>query len=187
MSEYLILRVDGLTAGGPILDMENMQRAAGGTWTYFLAQRIRSPDESKSEEGGDEAVERQTRLRVRLVVPPKKDRILCMEGHAQLIEATAVGSNIDASSMIAPGTFGIPQAEAAKKKADEARAERMRGTSSGAEVKEDVLRCSGEVWIEDARTGDNRKKLGRFVMEKERIADPTKLIYTIPRPTRIQD
>ena len=110
-----------------------------------------------------------------------------MEGHAQLIEATAVGSNIDASSMIAPGTFGIPQAEAAKKKADEARAERMRGTSSGAEVKEDVLRCSGEVWIEDARTGDNRKKLGRFVMEKERIADPTKLIYTIPRPTRIQD
>ena len=187
MSENLILRVDGLTAGGPILDMENMQRAAGGTWKFFQAQRIRSPDESKSEEGGDEAGERQTRLRVRLVVPPKKDRILCMEGHAQLIEATAVGSNIDASSMIAPGTFGIPQAEAAKKKADEARAEKTRGTLSGAEVKEDVLRCSGEVWIEDARTGDNRKKLGRFVMEKERISDPSKLIYTIPRPTRIQD
>eukprot|EP00563_Minutocellus_polymorphus_P006187 CAMPEP_0181045200 /NCGR_PEP_ID=MMETSP1070-20121207/13678_1 /TAXON_ID=265543 /ORGANISM="Minutocellus polymorphus, Strain NH13" /LENGTH=736 /DNA_ID=CAMNT_0023123707 /DNA_START=34 /DNA_END=2244 /DNA_ORIENTATION=- len=187
MSENLILRVDGLTAGGPILDMENMQRAAGGTWKFFEAQRIQGPDEDKS---GDEKVERQTRLRVRLVVPPKKDRILCMEGHAQLIEASAVGSkNIDASSMMAPGTFGIPQAEAAKEKADKARAEKTRGTSmsSEEEANEDILRCSGEVWIEDARTGDNRKKLGRFVMEKKRVSDPSKLIYTIPKPTRIQD
>ena len=178
ISENLILRVDGLTAGGPILDMQNMQRAAGGTWKFFEAERIR-----KSE---DEEVERQTRLRVRLVVPPKKDRILCMEGHVQLISASAIGpKNIDASSMIAPGTFGIPQAEEAKKKADRARAEKL--VSGDDKAGEDVLRCSGEVWIEDARTGDNRRKLGRFVMEKERISDTSKLVYTIPRPTRIQD
>ena len=185
MSENLILRVDGLTAGGPILDMQNMQRAAGGTWKFFEAQRIR-----KAGDNEDEEVERQTRLRVRLVVPPKKDRILCMEGHAQLVSASVIGAkSIDASSMIAPGTFGIPQAEEVKKKADQARAEKLgSGVSLGDnEGREDVLRCSGEVWIEDARTGDNRKKLGRFVMEKERISDPSKLVYTIPRPTRIQD
>lgn len=185
MSENLILRVDGLTAGGPILDMQNMQRAAGGTWKFFEAERVR-----KAGDNEDEEVERQTRLRVRLVVPPKKDRILCMEGHAQLVSSSAIGAkSIDASSMIAPGTFGIPQAEEVKKKADQARAERI-GTDVSLgdnEAREDVLRCSGEVWIEDARTGDNRKKIGRFVMEKERISDPSKLVYTIPRPTRIQD
>jgi len=178
LSENLILRVDGLTAGGPILDVQNMQRAAGGTWKFFEAQRIR-----------DEKVERQTRLRVRLVVPPKKDRILCMEGHAHLISASAIRpKNIDASSMIEPATFGIPQVEAAKKRADKSRTERSpSGMSLGDDAKEDILRCSGEVWVEDARTGDNRKKLGRFVMEKERISDPSRLVYTIPKPMRIQD
>ena len=115
---------------------------------------------------------------------------MCMEGHAHLVSSSAVGAkSIDASSMISPGTFGIPQAEEVKKKADQARAERLgSGVPLGDnEAREDILRCSGEVWIEDARTGDNRKKLGRFVMEKERISDPSKLVYTIPRPTRIQD
>ena len=91
---------------------------------------------------------------------------------------------MDASSVVAPATFGIPQAEAAKETYDQARA-----------AKEDLdyregqeqLRCTGEVWIEDARTGDNRKKLGRFVLEKVAVDDPKRFVYSVPKPTRIQD
>lgn len=174
-SENIILRVDGLVAGGPILDFENMHKAAGGTWRRFQAERIQVESE-------DEENEEQTRLRIRLVIPPSKERILVMEGQALLGKRREV--QMDASSMVAPATFGIPQAEAAKETYDQARA-----------AKEDLdyregqeqLRCTGEVWIEDARTGDNRKKLGRFVLEKVAVDDPKRFVYSVPKPTRIQD
>ena len=182
-SENIILRVDGTVAGGPVLDVENMHRAAGGTWKFFPAEGATKGGKDKTEDKAEE----QTKLRIRLVVPPKKDRILVMEGHARQINGRIAGSGkIDASSMVAPGTFGIPAAEAAKKAADDATRAREDGPSSH-DAKEDILRCSGEVWVEDARTGDNRKKLGRFVLEKLRISDPSKLVYTVPKPTRIQD
>jgi len=182
-SENIILRVDGTVAGGPVLDVENMHRAAGGTWKFFEAEGATKRGEDEIGETGEE----QTKLRIRLVVPPKKDRILVMEGQARQINGRiAESGKIDASSMVAPGTFGIPLAEAAKKAADDATRAREDNSSSD-DTKEDILRCSGEVWVEDARTGDNRKKLGRFVLEKLRISDPRKLVYTVPKPTRIQD
>ena len=55
-SDNIILRVDGTIAGGPTLDQQTNQKAAGGTW--------------KMIKGSDDAT---TKLRIRLVIPPKKE------------------------------------------------------------------------------------------------------------------
>jgi hypothetical protein len=85
-SENLILRVDGTTAGGPTLNSETRQKAAGGTWKMI-----------PQDDGG-------ILLRIRLVIPPEKNRILVMEG---LVER--VGSQ--AGIPTAPRTFGIPEVQ----------------------------------------------------------------------------
>lgn len=69
--DNLILRVDGTIAGGPIFDSKLQLRAAGGTWRMFQAKYVGE---------GDSNGEVQTRLRMELVVPPRKDKLLIMEG-----------------------------------------------------------------------------------------------------------
>ena len=85
-SENIVLRVDGTIAGGPTLDVETRQKAAGGTWKML------------TDEDGT------VRLRIRLVIPPKKERIMVMEG---IVNRAGSQSNIPMAS----NTFGIPQLE----------------------------------------------------------------------------
>ena len=104
-SENLLLRVDGTTAAGPTLNPETNQKAAGGTWKIF------------QQENGD------VLLRIRLVIPPEKKRILVMEGR--------VSRGVQNGMNMASRTFGIPQVEERAKKA--------------VKVKDADMMCSGEV------------------------------------------
>jgi hypothetical protein len=108
-SDNLILRVDGTTAGGPILDNELQQKAAGGTWRLL---------ESDGDDGG-------MRLRIRLVIPPKKERILVMEGDVTRVCMTP------SELPLATSTFAIPELEARLEKSKE--------------ETDDMLHCGGEV------------------------------------------
>jgi hypothetical protein len=148
-SDNIILRVDGTTAGGPILDQETRQKTSGGTWRLM--------GESKEDAG----------LLVRLVIPPKKERILVMEGR---LERISMSSDLP----LASSTFGIPELEARKAR-------------STADI-EDLLYCSGNVYIEDAITGQNRDEIGSFsLMKLQTPTDPSKYTITIPKPVRNQD
>ena len=143
-SDNLVLRVDGTTAGGPILDQTTRQKASGGTWRL---------------EGDN--------LRIRLIIPPGKERILVMQGTLQLISAK---SDIN----LAPSTFGIPDLEARKAR-------------SAVEM-EDAIYCSGTVWVEDAVTRKNRSDVGTFsLMKINTSSGPRDFTITIPQPIRNQD
>ena len=75
-SDNFILRVDGQVMGGPILDAQYQHKAAGGEWKMFRA--IRKSGASSSSIAPPET---QTRLRIRLLVPPAKERALVMEAN----------------------------------------------------------------------------------------------------------
>lgn len=86
-SDNFVLRVDGTVSGGPVLDQETFNKASGGTW-----RMLESVDE--------------TLLRIRLVIPPKKDRIMVWEGQifkdsesafnsVSILDATSFGKVID--------------------------------------------------------------------------------------------
>lgn len=145
-SENLILRIDGTTAGGPILDPETNQKAAGGTWKFL--------------EGDNGEVQ----LRIRLVIPPQKQRVIEMIGRVHRIGMSS--SDIPMASK----AFGIPHLEAmAKKTSDEDK---------------DFMICGGEVYVEDATTKKNRERIGEFSLAKlqgpKNRGDYT---ITIPKPT----
>jgi hypothetical protein len=143
-TDNLVLRVDGTTAGGPILDPVARQKTAGGTWRL-------NDDE----------------LRIRLTIPPGKDRILVMQGKLQKI-------SMESEVQLAPSTFGIPALE-------------ERQARSSAEL-EDVLYCNGDVWVEDAVTKKNRSDVGSFSLAKLNTpSDPKEFTITIPQPVRNQD
>jgi hypothetical protein len=148
-SDNLVCRVDGTIAGGPILDQETRQKASGGTWKV-------SGDTDDSAE-----------LRIRLVIPPDKKRILVMEGKLKRV-------SLKSDLPMASSTFGIPQLE---EKAAQA-----------AEETEEILFCGGNVFIEDAVTGNNREEIGKFSLQKLHTpTDPTQYTITVPRPVRNQD
>jgi hypothetical protein len=143
-TDNLVLRVDGTTAGGPILDPVARQKAAGGTWRL-------NDDE----------------LRIRLIIPPGKDRILVMQGKLQKV-------SMESEIQLAPSTFGIPALE-------------ERQARSSAEL-EDVFYCNGDVWVEDAITKKNRSDVGTFSLTKLNTpTDPKEFTITIPQPVRNQD
>jgi hypothetical protein len=149
-SDNLILRVDGTIAGGPTLDRETNQKASGGTWKIL----------NTTDDDG-------TKLRIRLVIPPKKERIVVMEG-----EVTRFTSATDMP--LSKSTFGIPELEAAAQKTDD---------DMG-----DLMHCGGPVWIEDAVMGKNREEIGTFsLMKLQSPLEPGKYTITIPRPVRNQD
>lgn len=148
-SDNLVLRVDGTTAGGPILDQKMRQKAAAGTWRMT----------------GDTVDD--AKLRIRLVIPPKKERILVMKGR---LERVSMASDLP----LARATFGIPELE-------------EKVARAAAEM-EDLLYCRGSVHIEDAVTGKNRKEIGDFsIMKLNTPTDPSQFTITIPRNVRNQD
>ncbi len=69
-SDNLILRVDGTIAGGPILDPVQRHKAAGGSWRYM------EPDDVNN----DGSKIKHASLQIRFIIPPKKDRVMVMEG-----------------------------------------------------------------------------------------------------------
>jgi len=148
-SENIILRVDGTTAAGPTLNPKTNQKAAGGTWKTIV------------QENGDVV------LRIRLVVPPEKSRIVVMEG---LVER---GSPLGIKT--ASRNFGIAQLEEKEKEANK--------------MKEDILTCSGEAYIEDAITKKNKVGANFFSLTKVLASarDPSEYTITIPKTIRRLD
>jgi hypothetical protein len=144
-SENIILRVDGTTAGGPTLNIETNQKAGGGTWKMMV------------QENG-------AHLRIRLSIPPRKERILVMEG-----PVIRMGAPMDVP--VASRAFGIPHLEARAKEADK-------------DIPEQLI-CSGDVYIEEAITKE-RAFVGEFsLMKLARKND--QYTITIPNAVRIQD
>lgn len=143
-SENLVLRIDGTTAGGPVFDQETMQKAAGGTWKIL--------------EGNDGEV----KLRIRMLIPPKKNRVLEMIGN---VNRMGIGSDITMASR----AFGVPFLEALAKK------------SSGDTG--DFMMCDGDVFLEDAVTSKNRERIGEFSLTKiHGPKRPSEYTITIPKP-----
>jgi hypothetical protein len=149
-SENLVLRVDGTIAGGPTLDQETRQKASGGTWKLILGE---SPEDAK--------------VRIRLVIPPKKERILVMEGKLDRFARSL--------PPMAGNTFGIPLLE-----------EKMKQTKSNPQ--DNSLHCSGTVHLEDSITGANRVDIGGFFLTKlDVLMDPSQFTITVPRPAGYND
>lgn len=146
-SENLILRVDGTTAAGPTLNSDTNQKASGGTWKMFV------------QENGDVV------LRIRLVVPPEKNRIIVMES---LVER---GSQVGVK--LASRNFSIPQ---------------INEKEEAGKIAQDALTCSGEAYIEDAITRKNKLKLEFFSLIKKRNArDFSDYTITIPKTIKRLD
>jgi len=186
-SENLVLRADGLTAGGPILDEENRQRAAGGTWRFFQAEWVGGDEDGDGD--GDGGLRLTTRLSIRLVIPPKKDKILVMEGE---VKRGGVSSPLSLSEAnlrdmrsLTPSIGMIPDATEPPTANDP----RTKGNTPNDE--DSFLQCSGEVWVEDAvpgKNGDrNRTRLGKFSLLKMKDRNPNEYVYTIPAPEKYQD
>jgi len=169
--ENLILRIDGTTAGGPILDVEKGHRAAGGTWKFFQAEWC-------GEDGAERLV--QTRLRIRLLIPPSKTTVLVMEGEVKrgsIVSAESISKD-NARELFSSSSFGMNKIASndASDIADE-------------EDKESYTFISGEAWVENAsgKGSRQRSKLGRFSLMKRKDRNPDQYQYTIPAPTRFQD
>lgn len=157
-SDNLVLRVDGTTAGGPILDQETRQKASGGSWRIELLS-----------EDMDQNLKAAI-LRIRLIIPPKKERILVMEGRLEKI-------SMKVAMPLTANNFGIPALE-----------ELATNSATASDVLEDLLYCSGSVWIEDATTKENRDDIGKFSMMKLSTPnDPSQFTITIPNNVRNQD
>lgn len=150
-AENLLLRVDGTTAAGPTLNPDTNQKAAGGTWKML------------PQENGD------VLLRIRLVIPPEKKRILVMEGRV------ARGSELGLA--MPSRTFGIPQVE-----------EKARRAGRGSDDNNNKLMCSGESYIEDTVTKKNRIRAENFYIEKVQGGkDPDNYTVIIPKTIRRLD
>jgi hypothetical protein len=166
-SDNFILRVDGQVMGGPILDAQYQHKAAGGEWKMFRA--IRKSGASSSSIAPPET---QTRLRIRLLVPPEKDRALVMEGEVTRLIMPGTVEDVSSSdqewTMASGGVLdGMLQS--------------IEDMQPQAETKngEGLLYCSGEVWMEDAEGGTKRKKVGTFALMKLKSVDRKNLIYTV--------
>ncbi|CAJ1901897.1 unnamed protein product [Cylindrotheca closterium] len=151
-SDNFVLRVDGTITGGPTLDQETRQKAAGGTWKFI-----------EDKESGE------VKLRIRLVIPPAKKRIMEMEG---TIRRVSVNNELPMTSR----AFGVPDLE-----------ERIQEASKS-DI-EDILQCDGEVFLEDAITKKNRENIGTFSISKISGIAKSRRDYTItiPRSVRNQD
>jgi len=178
-SENLILRIDGSTAGGPILDVENQHRAAGGNWKFFQAEWC---GEGRNDK--DKKPLLQTRMRVRLVIPPSKDKVLVMEGEVKRGTLTSAESvSLDnANELRASSSFGMNRV------VNKPQSNAMNNVNDG----DPFMYVTGEAWVEDAvegdsRNGRNRTKLGRFSLMKRKDRDPSQYQYSIPAPQRYQD
>lgn len=172
-SNNFILRVDGQVMGGPILDTQYRHKVAGGNWTMF--QAIRKPMDQSSNETNFIP---QTRLRIRVLVPPDKERALVMEG--EVTRLVMPMSEDDAGSSFSSDRWMIPNGGMVDGMVRTMHDELL--LSSASKTKGEVLMyCTGEAWIEDALDGGgmNRKKLGTFGLQKLKAIKRQNLIYTV--------
>ncbi|KAL3801019.1 hypothetical protein HJC23_002312 [Cyclotella cryptica] len=164
-SDNLILRVDGQVMGGPILDAKYQHKAAGGSWKMFQAVR-------KSGEGGrSDSQVVQTRFRIRLLVPPEKERVLVMEGE---VTRLGFGGKDSSFSSAFVGAGGLLDGMSSDKLLKDDTANSRKDTGG-----ETLIYCGGEAWMEDV-DGGRRRKLGPFSLMKLKTVDRSKLIYTVP-------
>ncbi len=167
-SENMVLRVDRTVGGGPILDTENLHRAAGGTWKFFQAQYV---GPSQSEGNMESSV--KTRLRIRLLIPPRKERVLVFEGEVkQGGFASAESISQDNINELRKSSFSnlIGQQDNVK----------------SVDTDASFLQCSGEMWLENVRGDKKRSKVGKFTLSK-RQQNERNYQYSIPAPQRYQD
>ncbi len=180
-SENLILRIDGTTAGGPILDVENQHRAAGGTWKFFQAEFCGTDDGGDSDADTDTDRPVQTRLRVRLLIPPTKNTVLVMEGEVKRGSITSAEdiSRENAKELFSSSSFGLNNVNPViDSKA-----------STKNENDDEFMYVTGEAWVEEKSGAERRrKKLGRFsLMKATTDRNQGQYKYSIPAPTRYQD
>jgi len=180
VSENIVLRVDGTTAGGPILDVENQHRAAGGTWKFFQAQWVGSSTSDNNTKPDESLL--QTRLRIRLLIPPSKDKVLVLEGE------------VNRGGFVTPETISQDNVEQLRKTSSFGMNVLMEGNEQRAtkpNISDDeqaFLQCSGEMWVETSAGGKKkRSKLGQFSLIKHEERDPSQYQYTILPPQRYQD
>jgi len=173
-SDNFIFRVDGGVAGGPILNAEYQQKAAGGSWKFFQAQLRKSNSDAISA-----SPIMQTRLRVRLLVPPEKSQTLVIEGEINRLvspDADDVSSSSSSSAWrVAGGGMLDGMSGTLMQDEDNSDTKSSRGQSHDA-----MIFCRGEAWLEDTTDGSNRKKLGPIALMKLKTPDRNKLIYTVP-------
>ncbi|KAL7451519.1 hypothetical protein ACHAWC_003349 [Mediolabrus comicus] len=175
-SDNFIFRVDGQVMGGPILNAEFQHKAAGGSWSFFNAVKKSNSDESSS---GPPIT--QTRLRVRLLVPPEKSQTLVIEGEInRLVSPNADDmSSSSTSDAWRMASGGLLDGMSSKLMPNEDDADTT--TTSQRQSSQDALIfCRGEAWLEDTEGGSNRKKLGPIALMKLKTPDRNKLIYTVP-------
>jgi len=188
--DNLILRVDGTIAGGPVLDYEYGHKAAGGSWSMFRAVWAGDGDDDDDDDDGTEggAKKEQVRLRIKLIVPPDRTKVVVMEGEVtrgmmMMMGGSSEDDENDTSSLFASSTFGIPEVE------------NVRKASLQKNKDEDLLHCGGEVWVEDYFESEKqqmeasggggvkrRKKLGMFSLMKLKMPNRDTLKYTVPIP-----
>ena len=173
-SDNFIFRVDGQVMGGPILNAEFQHKAAGGSWSFFNAVK-----KSNSNESSGPPIT-QTRLRVRLLVPPEKSQTLVIEGEInRLVSPNAddmtSSSTSDAWRMASGGLLDGMSSKLMPNEDDADTTTSQRQSSQDA-----LIFCRGEAWLEDTEGGSNRKKLGPIALMKLKTPDRNKLIYTVP-------
>ena len=150
--------------GGPILDAQYQQKAVGGSWKMLQAV-LKSRD--------DEVVESpvQTRLRIKLLVPPEKEKMLVLEGEVTRLGFGRKGAP-SSSAFVGPGGLldGMSTDKLLKDDNDN-------GSQADSEA---ILYCGGEAWMENADGSGKRRKIGPFSLMKLKTVDRSKLIYTVP-------
>lgn len=169
-SDNFILRVDGQVMGGPVLDADYKHKAAGGEWRMFQAVRKSSDADSKEIEASPPIT--QTRLRIKLLIPPEKERFLIMEGEVTRMIMPGGGDVSSSDGWMLPNGGLLDGMLPKMMKEDEG-----------------LLYCGGEAWMEDVEGGGNRRKVGTFSLMKLKAIKTENLIYTvdISRPKEVED
>jgi hypothetical protein len=181
-SDNFILRVDGQVMGGPILDAQYQHKAAGGKWKMFQATRRKSSVDAYDDDGVvDNSLQTQTRLRIRLLVPPEKERVLVMEGEVTRLVMPgsadiSSSSSLESSKLILPAGGIVDGMIQSIDDMQLFQSHEVVQKSSSGEV---LLYCAGEAWMEDVNGGTNRRKLGSFGLQKLKTVKREQLIYTV--------
>ena len=164
--DNLILRVDGSVAGGPILESQTKQKAAGGSWKLYQAEYVGN-DETDSLLYKDKI---KTRLQIRLLIPPAKTKELWLDGEVTRIMMPNAQSKLSSTfnlldlSAIVDSTY-------------------QNGEYNSAEQSQEaLLHCEGEAWIQTIEQPQDRSKLGSFALIKLSTLDMSKLHYTVQIP-----
>ena len=130
-----------------------------GEWRMFQAVR---KSKSKSEEDSETLAPpiTQTRLRIQLLIPPERERVLILEG--EVTRMIMPGGDTSSSDGWMMPNGGMLDGMLPKVAEDEG-----------------LLYTAGEAWMEDAEGGGNRRKVGNFSLMKLKAIKRENLIYTV--------